>query len=105
MPHAVIITDAAEADLLAIYRYIAKRAGASVALRFVERIESYCRGFENIPERGTRRDDLRPGLRTVGFQRRATILFEVDNAAGQVVIHGVYYGGRSFEPADDGQPP
>jgi hypothetical protein len=36
-------------------------------------------------------------LRTVGFQRRATILFEVDPRARRVVIHGVYYGGRSFE--------
>ena len=49
-----------------------------------------------------KRDDLRPGLRTVGFRRRATILFEVDHQVRQVVIHGVYYAGRSFEgEADD----
>ena len=53
--------------------------------------------MEHTPERGTRRNDLRPGLRTVGFRRRATILFEVDNAVQSVIIHGVYYAGRSFE--------
>jgi len=34
-----------------------------------------------MPERGTKRDDLRLGLRTVGFRRRAMILFEIDRAA------------------------
>ena len=50
-----------------------------------------------MPERGTRRDDLRAGLRTVGFSRRATVLFEVDEKVRRVVIHGIYYAGRSFE--------
>lgn len=97
MTYAVIFSAAAEADLFAIYDYIAERAGGAIALRFVEAIETYCLGFEHSPERGTRRDDLRPGLRTVGFRRRATILFEVDRNARRVVIHGIYYGGRSLE--------
>lgn len=101
MTYTVLIADAAEADLIAIFDYIAARAGAAVARRFVERIETYCLGFAHTPERGTRRDNLRPGLRTVGFRRRATILFEVDRERRQVVIHGVYYGGRSLEGADE----
>lgn len=100
MAYSVIITASAEADLLAIYNYIEERAGTAIALRFVDRIEQYCLGFANVPERGTRRDDLRRWLRTVGFRRRATILFEVDDRARQVVIHGGY-AGRSIEGADD----
>ena len=49
----------------------------------------------HMPERGTKRDDLGLGLRTVGFHRRALILFEIDRTARRVVIHGVYYAGRS----------
>jgi toxin ParE1/3/4 len=101
MTYRVIVSAAAEADLFAIYDYIAARAGAPIALRFVESIETYCLGFANTPERGTRRDDLRPGLRTVGFRRRATILFAVDRTARQVVIHGVYYAGRSLEGMEE----
>jgi toxin ParE1/3/4 len=41
----------------------------------VGRIETYCFGLTDFPERGTMRDDLWPGLRTVGFERRATIAF------------------------------
>jgi toxin ParE1/3/4 len=96
-PFRVIISAAAEADLFAIYDYIEARAGRDVAFRFVEGIEACCLGFANVPERGTRRDDLRPGLRTVGFRRRATILFEVDHARQYVVIHGVYYAGRNID--------
>lgn len=109
MTYTVIISATAEADLLAIFDYIAERAGERIAARFVDRIEAYCNGIATTPERGTNRNDLRPGLRTVGFRRRATILFEVDHRSSRVVIHGVYYGGRSFErelveddPADDG---
>jgi len=101
MPYSVIFSATAEADLFAIYDYIVERAGAEIALRFVDSIEAYCLGFANAPERGTRRDDLQPGLRTVGFRRRATILFEVDRAAHRVVIHGVYYAGRNIEDFED----
>jgi toxin ParE1/3/4 len=72
MVYTVIISAAAEADLIAIYDYIAARTGDAIAQRFVDRIESYVLGFANMPERGTRRDDLRPRRRTVGFRRRAT---------------------------------
>jgi toxin ParE1/3/4 len=50
-----------------------------------------------FPERGTRRDDIRPGLRTMGFERRATIIFQVSEAA--VVIVRVLYGGRDADRA------
>lgn len=97
MTYKVIFGASAKADLFAVYEYIAERAGPTVALQFAERIEAYCLGFADAPERGAHRDDLRPGLRTVGFRRRATILFEVQRDARQVVIHGIYYAGRSFE--------
>jgi toxin ParE1/3/4 len=87
--YSVIISDAAEADLLAVHTYIAERAGDEIAFRFVERIERYFLGLAAMPERGTKRDDLRPGLRAVGFRRRATTLFEINHLARQVIVHGV----------------
>jgi plasmid stabilization system protein ParE len=44
---------------------------------------------------GVARDDLRPGLRIVGFRRRVTIAFAVTEAT--VEIPGIYYGGRDYE--------
>jgi toxin ParE1/3/4 len=43
------------------------------------------------------RDDIRPGLRIVGFERRVTIAFSVDD--GRVTILRVFYGGRDWENA------
>jgi plasmid stabilization system protein ParE len=56
---------------------------------------AYCLGFVTFPERGTRRDDLRPGLRVVGFARRVTIAFHV--RAELIVIDRLFYGGRNWE--------
>ena len=51
----------------------------------------------HFPERGTRRDDLGSGLRTVGFERRATIVFRVEKDAVDIVR--ILYGGRDLEMA------
>ncbi len=85
----------AEADLFGIYRYIAEEAGHEVAGAYIERIEATCMSLETFSKRGTRRDDIRPGLRTMGFERRATIVFQVQEAA--VVIVRIFYGGRDYE--------
>ena len=53
--------------------------------------------LSTFPERGTKRDDLRPNLRTMGYARRVTIAFSVDAVANVVAIHGVFYGGQDFE--------
>lgn len=85
----------AEADLLALYRRIAEEAGHEVAGAYIERIEAACMALETFPRRGVRRDDIRPGLRIMGFERRAAIVFRVRKAA--VVIVRIFYGGRNYE--------
>jgi toxin ParE1/3/4 len=62
-------------DLDGLYAYITPRGGEAVARNYVTQIYSYCLSFETFPERGTLRKDLRPGLRMIGFRRRATIAF------------------------------
>jgi toxin ParE1/3/4 len=49
----------------------------------------------DFPQRGTRRNDLLPGLRTIGFERRATIAFRVPRTRVEIVT--IAYGGRDFE--------
>lgn len=85
----------AEQDLFDLYQYISEKSGLSVAGGYIERIEAACLALATFPERGTKRDDIRPGLRTIGFERRATIAFRVDKA--EVVIIRVFYGGQDFE--------
>jgi toxin ParE1/3/4 len=53
--------------------------------------------LQNLPNRGTSREDLRPGLRVMGFERRVLIAFQV--ATDSVAILRILYGGRSIEKA------
>jgi len=65
--------------------------------RFVSGIVEDCMSLSTFPERGTKRDDVRPNLRTKGYARRVTIAFSVDATTNVVAIHGVFYGGQNFE--------
>ena len=85
----------AEADLFDLYRYIAQEAGHQVAGGYIDRLETACMALETFPHRGHRRDDLCPGLRIMGFERRASIAFQV--LPGEVVIVRIFFGGRDYE--------
>jgi toxin ParE1/3/4 len=85
----------AEADLLALYRYIAETSGLDVAGHYIDRIEVACLSLATFPNRGTKRDDLAPGLRTIAFERRVTIAYRVLKTRVQIVTIG--YAGRDFE--------
>lgn len=95
--YEVAFDQAAIAELNEIFDYVEDRAGTTIATNFVNKLYDFCRRLEHTPERGTKRDELRPGLRTIGYRRRATILFEVDHARHRVVIVGIYYAGRNYE--------
>jgi toxin ParE1/3/4 len=45
------------------------------------------------------RDDVRPGLRVVGFERRVTVAFQV--AGDNLTILRILYAGRDLERAFD----
>jgi toxin ParE1/3/4 len=84
-------------DLIDLYDFIAERDGEERAIGYIDRIEEYCRSLSVFPNRGTSRDDLRPGLRILGFERRAVIAFRIQ--ADTVTILRVLYGGRDVETA------
>ena len=82
-------------DLRRLYRYIRdQNRDPTLAIGYVRRIRRECEGLIDFPERGTTRDDLLPGLRTFGFERRVTIAFRV--MPKEVEILRVLYGGRDL---------
>lgn len=91
---AVVFAPEARQDLFELYDYIAAKSGPDRAMGYVERIEAFCLGFAVIAERGTKRDELRMGLRTIGLGRRLTVAFHVD--PGTVTIDRILYGGRDL---------
>jgi len=93
----VIFTPGAERQISRLHEYIAAKASEARADAYIARIVTFCTGLATFPMRGRKRDDLLPGLRTIGFERRVTIAFVV--TANAVLIEGIFYGGQDFEAA------
>ncbi|MEQ1952882.1 type II toxin-antitoxin system RelE/ParE family toxin [Mesorhizobium sp. CN2-181] len=91
----VIFTPLAERQIGDLHNYIETRASTAIADGFAGRIVDFCMRLTHFPKRGTARDDILPGLRTIGMDRRVTIAFMV--LPEQVLIEGIFYGGQDFE--------
>ena len=95
----VVFAARAQVQLEELYSYIADRDGDVRADRFVASIVERCQNLSLFPERGTRHDDIRVGLRTIGHKRNATIAFYVDRSRNTVAILGIFYGGQDYAAA------
>ncbi|MCV9965831.1 type II toxin-antitoxin system RelE/ParE family toxin [Pararhizobium sp. BT-229] len=93
MNYIVGFDASARADIKDLYRYILTNAGEQVADAYVGRLMDYCAGFETFPERGSRRDDISPGLRLVGYRRQATIAFRI--RGNTVTIVRIFHSGKN----------
>ena len=91
----VVFRPQAEADLLGLYRYIAETSGLAIAGNYIDRIEVACLSLATFPNRGVKRDDLAPGLRTIAFERRVMIAYRVLKTRVEIVT--IAYAGRDFE--------
>jgi toxin ParE1/3/4 len=91
----VVFSPEAIDDLNRLYDWIASVAGSAVALRYIERIETFRMRLDIASERGVLREDIRPGLRVVGFERRLTVAFSAE--AKTVTIYRLFYGGQNWE--------
>jgi toxin ParE1/3/4 len=82
-------------DLEPIYRFILDLSrDPDVARAYILRIRERCRRIGRVPQGGTPRDDLEPGLRTVPFERRAVIAYRLTGAGAEIT--NIFYGGRDF---------
>ena len=93
----VYFQPAAEAQLEQIESYIEERASAVIAERFIDAIVARCERLSAFPRRGTPRDDLGPGIRTIAHRRSVTIAYAV--LEDRVEILGIFYGGQDIEAA------
>lgn len=91
---AVEFSEDARGDLIALYDWIATAASPAISLSYIERLEAYILDFDFASERGHLREDIRPGLRIVGFEHRVTIAFTVED--NRVVILRIFYGGQNW---------
>ncbi len=98
--YRVIASPSVFIDLTSIFEHIERwTEDHALAARTVGQIREYIGALCDTPRRGTRRDDLRPGLRIVTFRKRTAIAREIDETARTVTILRIFYGGQDYETA------
>jgi len=75
--------------------WIASAGSVYAAQRYVARLREQIFRFDLASERGTARDDIAPGLRVIGFERRSTVIVKVTQT--HVTILRVFHGGQDWE--------
>ncbi len=100
MARSLAFSPEAREDLRALAAFIAEAAGAGRATGYLRRTEAACRSPTDFPHRGARRDDLHPGLRVLGLERRVAIAFVVREDSVRILC-----GGRGLEAASGASDP
>jgi toxin ParE1/3/4 len=94
MSYSVIFAVEARLDLADLFDYLSEKAGEDFARAYIRKIVDHCQRFDLFPQRGTLRGDIEPGLRLVGYKRKATIAFRIEG--DEVIIARILYGGKSL---------
>lgn len=92
--HEVVWHPKARADLIGLYDWIAGQADTDTAFAYTSKIEEHTTRLSQFPERGTPREDLAPGLRTMPYRRRTVIAYRAVD--GMVEIVRVVHAGRDM---------
>jgi toxin ParE1/3/4 len=82
MTYDVQLSALAIEDLIALHQWVSVEADIPTADGYLARIEERISALADFPNRGSPRNDLVAGLRTLTFERRLLIAYNVD---GKVV--------------------
>ena len=77
MTVTVAVSPRARRDLVVLHRWIHDAADEKTADGYFRRIDALIRSLRDFPDRGTPRPDIRSGMRTITFERRVIVAYEV----------------------------
>ena len=92
MSFQVRLSETAYQDIVDIWTWVASEADLDTADAYSARLRSFLAKLDEFPSRGTPRDDLRPGVRSLVFERTIVIFYAID--APEVIILRVVNGAR-----------
>jgi toxin ParE1/3/4 len=101
--YRVVVSAEAQRDLFSLFDWIGNLAGEKTARTYVQRLRIFTQSLGTAPARGRSIDYIGPGMRILGFERRVTIVFAVND--DRVIIIRYFGFGRDwkseFEPTSD----
>lgn len=96
MTYDVQLSALAIEDLISLHQWVSAEADIPTADGYLARIEERIAALADFPHRGSPRDDLIAGLRTLTFERRLLIAYSVDG--GVVTVQRVINALRDLGP-------
>lgn len=97
--YTVVLTTKARRRLIELDAHLENVASPNVAASYVDAVTDYCYSLAVFPHRGTKRDDLHPGLRITHYKSKTIIAFFVDDIKRTVLIADILHGGQDYEKA------
>ena len=97
MVYELVFAPPAQEDLKSNFVYVADASGIETATEYDAKIRAACLSLTRFPNRGTPRDDIRPGLRSIPLGGAVTIFYEV--APDEVRIVRVIHARRDLAAA------
>ncbi|HTV09315.1 MAG TPA: type II toxin-antitoxin system RelE/ParE family toxin [Candidatus Aquilonibacter sp.] len=97
----VIYTVECRAQLQKLRDYIAAQESRRVAARYMKRLKAFCDELAIAPHRGEHREGIKFDQRSIGFERRVSVIFEVVDAEKVVNIAGIRYAGQQLDQASE----
>jgi len=98
MIYTVQLSAFAIEDLVALHQWVDAEAGRATADAYLDRVEERIASLADFPGRGTPRDDLVSGLRTLTFERRLLIAYMVDPDVKAVNVLRIINAARDLGP-------
>lgn len=88
---------AAEADYGRIEDFLFESTGSTeTAAKLVRQTLAFVQSLEAMPHKGTKRDDLFPGLRGA-THNKIRVAFMVDDEGQKILVLRVFYGGEDID--------
>lgn len=97
MSYGVQLSALAIEDLITLHQWLSVEADRPTADGYLARIEERVASLAEFPHRGSPRDDLVQGLRTLTFERRLQIAYTVHGAV--VTVQRIISASRDLTPA------
>ncbi|MCL2595265.1 MAG: type II toxin-antitoxin system RelE/ParE family toxin [Promicromonosporaceae bacterium] len=97
MRYAVVLEGEAQEQLENLALYIAEQGDPVAALKYTTRIKVFCESLSSFPKRGRLRSDIHESLYLIGFERRVSITYRINETNATVTIVGIYYDGQDWE--------
>lgn len=102
MKRQLVVSERAAADLREIWLYSFRNWGEALADRYLDELDTGLRGCGARPERGRRRDEIRPGYCSVHIRKHvAFYTFTPAAVLVQRVLHGSMDPDRHLDGAEE----